>query len=308
MSRIAAVDLGTNSMRLLLCEVEKGVFHKKKKEIITTRIGKNLSQSNVMSEKVMNKNIEALKYFKKKSEDFGAEEIIVIATSAVRDASNKDVFLQRTRDEVSIDIKVIDGQEEAYIGMLGAIYDSNKNENLLIVDVGGGSTELVLNIDGDIKYSVSIDAGAVRMTENFILTNPIEDQDIDNLRKSLDKLFYKDMTVLSEKRIDKLIAIGGTATTAAAIFHEMEVYNQEKIHNTILSNIFLNELFQKMKSMSLNERYQIKGLEKERADIMPAGIYIIKFIMNKLKKDHILISESDNLEGAVIRYSSIFRL
>lgn len=306
MSRIAAIDLGTNSMRLLLCEVENGVFQNKKKEIITTRIGKNLSQSGVMSEKSMIKNIEALKYFKKKAEDFGVEDIIIIATSALRDADNKDVFLQNVKNEAGLNIKVIAGDEEAYIGMLGATYGTQIDESILIVDVGGGSTELVLSEGRFIKYSTSINAGAVRMTENYIINNPIEDKDVKILEKCLQKLFSETLTILSEKKIDKVIAIGGTATTAAAIFHEMEVYNQEKIHNTILDRIFLDELFEKLKLMSVCERYNVKGLEKERADIIPAGLYIIKFLMDRLKKDSILVSENDNLEGAVIKYSSAF--
>ncbi len=306
MSRLATIDLGTNSMRLLLCEIEKGVFKKKKKEIITTRIGKNLSQSGVMSEKAMNKNIEALKYFKKKSEDFGAEEIIVIATSAVRDAVNKDIFLQKTKNETGLNIKVIDGDEEAHIGMLGATHDAGKDENILIMDIGGGSTELVLSKDGIIKYSTSINAGAVRMTEKYITNNPMDDKDIEKLKESLDELFFEALDSLSNENVDRIIAIGGTATTTAAIFHEMEVYNREKVHNTKLDKVFINKLFEKLKSMSIKERYEIKGLEKERADIIPAGLYIIKFLMDRLKKGSIWVSENDNLEGAIIRYSSIF--
>ena len=307
MSRIAAIDLGTNSMRLLLCEVEKGIFKNKKKEIITTRIGKNLSQSGVMSEKAMNKNIEALKYFKKMAEDFGAEEIIVIATSAVRDADNKDVFIQKTKNETGIDIRAISGDEEAYIGMLGATYGGNLDESILIVDVGGGSTELVLNKDRIIKYSASINAGAVRMTESYIMNNPIADNDIKNLEKCLNQLFCEALSRLSKESIDRIIAIGGTATTAAAIYYEMEVYDQEKIHNTILNSVFINEIFEKLKFMSLYERYKVKGLEKERADIIPAGLYIIKFLMSRLNKESVLISEYDNLEGAVIKYSGFLK-
>lgn len=306
MSRIAAIDLGTNSMRLLLCEVEKGIFKNKKKEIITTRIGKNLSQSGVMSEKAMNKNIEALKYFKKKAEDFGVEEIIVIATSAVRDANNKDVFIKNTKNQTGLDIRVISGDEEAYIGMLGATYGANPDESILIVDVGGGSTELVLSKDKVIKYSTSINAGAVRMTENYIMNNPIADNDVKNLEKCLDELFCETLAKLSKEAINRIIAIGGTVTTAAAIYYEMEVYNQEKIHNTMLNSIFINELFEKLKLMSVCERYKVKGLEKERADIIPAGLYIIKFLMNRLKKESIFVSENDNLEGTVIKYSDVF--
>ena len=277
MNKIAAIDLGTNSMRLLLCEIEKGSFLRKRKEIITTRIGKNLTQLGSMSEKAMNKNIEALKYFDKRAKDYGAEEIIVIATSAVRDAANKDVFLHRVNNEVGLSIKVLDGNEEAFIGMLGVTYDLSEDENILIIDVGGGSTEIVLSKNKEILYSTSINAGAVRMTEKFIKKNPIEDEDIENLRKTLEGLFLETIYRLSKENFYKIITIGGTATTIAAIFHQMEVYNQCIVHNTVLNISYINKVFIKLKSMQLKDRYNVKGLEKERADIIPTGVFIIKF-------------------------------
>ena len=253
----------------------------------------------------MEKNIEAIKYFKKKAENYGAEKIIVFATSAIRDASNKEYFLEKVKNEVGIDIKVLNGKEEAAIGILGASYGFD-NEKLLVIDVGGGSTELVLGCNEKILYSTSINAGAVRMTEKYIKSNPIAQQDIDALEESLDRLFHDAIMQLKDERIDRIIAIGGTATTAASIYHKLRVYDWEVIHNTILDQCFLNKIFDTLKSMTVKERYSIKGLQKERADIMPAGIFIIKYIMNKLDAEQIIISENDNLEGIIMKYGEIF--
>ncbi len=307
MGKLAAIDLGTNSMRLLLCEIENGVFLNKRKEIITTRIGKNLSQSGFMSKEAMELNIEALKYFKKSAEYFGAEEIIVIATSAVRDAANRDIFINKVKNEVGVSIKVLSGDEEAYIGMLGVTYGLSADEGILIIDIGGGSTEIVLSRNKKIEYSVSIDAGAVRMTERFIKSNPIKDKDTENLKRTLKELFSEAIEKLADLRIDKIVTIGGTATTIAAIFHAMESYNPGVIHNTVLDLPFLVEMFNKLKAMDIKERYHIKGLEKERADIIPAGISILIFLMEALKKQSFIVSDNDNLEGAAMKFSGVFR-
>ncbi|WP_372995145.1 Ppx/GppA family phosphatase [Lutispora sp.] len=305
MSKIAAIDLGTNSMRLMLCEVVGKKFRTKSKEVITTRIGKDMGHKGLLTEKAMAKNIEAIKYFKKRAEEYGAEKTIIFATSAIRDAANKDLFLERVKDETGLDIMVLNGEEEAEVGMLGASYGF-EDENLLVIDVGGGSTELVLGSEDKILYSTSINAGAVRMTEKYVKSNPIQQSDIQELEKSLETLFSDALNQLKEKKIDKVLAIGGTATTAASIFHKARVYDWELIHNTILNKTFLDNLFETLKSMPLKERYNIKGLQKERADIIPAGIFIILYVLEKLNKEQVIISENDNLEGIIIKYGEVF--
>ncbi|SHJ08549.1 Ppx/GppA phosphatase family protein [Lutispora thermophila] len=305
MNKIAAIDLGTNSIRLMLCQVANRRFLAKSKEIITTRIGKDMSNTGTLTEKAMDRNIEAIKYFKKRAEEYGAEKIIIFATSAIRDASNKDFFLERVKNETGLDIMVLDGEEEAAIGMLGASYGF-EGDNLLVIDVGGGSTELVLGLGDKIIYSKSINAGAVRMTERYIKSNPIGDSDIENLEKCLEELFHDTLNDLKGQKIDKIVAIGGTATTAASIFHKAKVYDWQKIHNTILAKSFLNEIFESLRSMSVKERYNVDGLQKERADIIPAGIFIIKHILNNLDASQVIISENDNLEGAIMKYGEIF--
>lgn len=302
MSKIAAIDLGTNSIRLMLSEVVGKRFKKKYKEVITTRIGKDMGHSSLITDKAMEKNIEAIKYFKNKADDFGAEKILIFATSAIRDAVNKEVFIDRVKNETGLSIMVLDGQEEAEIGILGASYGLDGDENFLVIDVGGGSTELVYGTGEKIIYSTSINAGAVRMTEKFIKSNPIHQSEIERMEESLDMLFKDAISYLKDKAIKKIVAIGGTATTAASIFHHMKVYDWEIVHNTMLSQAFLEKLFENLKAMTIKERYNIKGLQKERADIIPSGIFIIKYIMGKLKADNILISENDNLEGIVIKY------
>jgi len=204
MKKIAVVDIGTNSMRFMLCEIEGSVITKKEKELIVTRIGKGVSKTGMITENSMAKNIEALKYFKNKADRYGALEMYTIATSAVRDALNGDIFVADALNQAGVKVMVISGEEEAELGHKGVLSEiQNSEENVLVIDIGGGSTELILGSKNKIDYSISIPAGAVRMTEQFISSNPISSADIENMENKLKELFHGSLEYLLNKRIDR---------------------------------------------------------------------------------------------------------
>ncbi|MGE5629549.1 MAG: hypothetical protein ACM3TR_00455 [Caulobacteraceae bacterium] len=303
MKRFAAIDIGTNSMRLMLCEVNGSAIVKKEKELIITRIGKNVSKTSAISVRSMERNIEALKYFKNRADKYGAEKIVAIATSAVRDASNKEEFVKSAKSESGIDVMVIEGKEEAELGIKGVMSEIDNHEvNVLVIDVGGGSTELVLGNKDGIEYSTSINVGTVRLTEQFIKGNPISDSDIKDIKSRLMEQFSEPLQYLSSKRIDSVVAIGGTATTIGAIFRGLSIYNPDIVHNTDVNLSFVTETFNRLKDMTVKQRYEVKGLQKERADVVPAGMLILQHLLEGLKKEKVKISENDNLEGAVVKY------
>ena len=303
MRKIAAIDIGTNSMRLLLCEYNKGCFGHKEKHLIVTRMGQGLSASGVLSQEAIQRNLDALNVFKAKADQYGAEEIIAIATSAVRDAVNREEFLNAAIQQTGIEIRVISGDDEADMGITGVVsgYDAADGD-ILVIDIGGGSTELVLgSIDG-IDYAKSINAGTVRMTEMFITQNPIVENELQQLNIKLKSLFAEPMNELKNRNIHKAIAIGGTATTIAAIYHNLCIYDPQKVHNTIVAFDYLQNLHEKLNNMSVEQRYDVKGLQKERADVIPAGMAIMLHIMKNLELKSFTASENDNLEGAVIKF------
>jgi exopolyphosphatase/guanosine-5'-triphosphate,3'-diphosphate pyrophosphatase len=198
---------------------------------------------------------------------------------------------------------IISGDEEAELGLRGVMSEiQNPQETVLVIDIGGGSTELVLGSKEKTEYKISIPAGAVRMTEQFISGNPIRDEDAENMRNRLNELFNEPLEYLGKKRIDRVIAIGGTATTIAAMFHSMSIYDPETVHNTIINSKYIKSIFNKLKDMSVEERWNVKGLQKERADVMPSGIFILQHIIEGLKRDSLVVSENDNLEGIVEKY------
>ncbi len=303
MKRTAAIDIGTNSMRLMLCEITKDSIGKKEKELIVTRIGKDVSKTGIITEQAMVRNIDALKYFRNKAERYGAEQVYVIATSAVRDAGNGDLFVAQAKDQAGVNVRIISGDEEAELGLKGVMSEiEDPKETVLVIDIGGGSTELVLGSKSSMDYSISIPAGAVRMTEQFTAESPISNESVVSMENRLQKLFREPLEYLRGKRIDRIIAIGGTATTAAAIYHNLGIYDPEIVHNTVIDRGFIGSTFIRLKNMSVKERYEVKGLHKERADVIPAGLYILKHILEGLEKDSLTISENDNLEGIIVKY------
>lgn len=305
MKKLAAIDIGTNSMRLMLCETVGNFIAKKEKELIVTRIGKDLFETGRISEKAMVRNIEALKYFKSKADRYGAEAVLAIATSAVRDASNGFEFAEAARSQAGVDIRIISGEEEAQLGIIGVMSEpGTAADSVLVLDIGGGSTELILGNKEKIEYSVSIPAGAVRMTEQFISENPISDGAVNSLKERLGELFKETLDGLGQKKIGRIIAIGGTATTTAAIYHCMDIYEPKIVHNTSIDLSFVSSTFKRLKEMTIQERYLVKGLQKERADVIPAGLYIMEHVVGGLNMTSLTVSENDNLEGAVSKYLS----
>jgi exopolyphosphatase / guanosine-5'-triphosphate,3'-diphosphate pyrophosphatase len=303
MKKVAAIDIGTNSMRLMLCEIVGNSIAKKEKELIITRIGKDLSKTGLITEKSFVRNIDALKYFKNKADRYGAQEVFTIATSAVRDALNGEAFAADAKSQAGVDVRIITGEEEAELGLKGVMSEiENPFENTLVIDIGGGSTELVLGSKDKIEYSVSISAGTVRMTEQFVTGNPISNEDALNLKNKLNELFKEPLEYLNKKKIDRIIAIGGTATTIAAIFHGLSIYDPSIVHNTVIGISFVEDTFRMLKDMPVQARCDVKGLQKERADVIPAGIYILQHLVEGLMKDSLVISENDNLEGIISKY------
>lgn len=303
MKRIAVIDIGTNSMRLMLCEIADNIITKKEKDLIITRIGKDVSKTGMITEESFARNINALKYFRNKADIYGAEKVYAIATSAVRDALNREAFVTEALSQAEIDVRIISGEEEAELGLRGVLSEiQNPRETVLVIDIGGGSTELILGSREKTDYKVSIPAGAVRMTEQFITGNPIRGEDAVNMKDRLNELFTESLEHLSSKIVDRVVAIGGTATTIASMYHNMSIYNPEIVHNTIINFKYIESIYNKLKDLSVEERWNVKGLQKERADVMPSGILILQHIIEGLGRDSLIISENDNLEGIIEKY------
>lgn len=297
--KIGAIDIGTNSMRLLVCDFINDELLNRKKFVNTTRIGKGVDEHGFISQEAIRRNIDALKEFYTISKSEGCDHIYCIGTSALRDSKNGDDFVRIAKEEIGIDIEIISGKEESNLGFLGVLKGANENDDILVIDIGGGSTEFILgNMDG-IKLSKSENVGALRMTEKFLTTDIVDNYEFDMMSEFIENEIREILESLKEKHINKLIGIGGTITSLSAINQELEVYSMEKIHNSIVTIDDIENILQNLKKMTLNDKKSLKGLQSKRADIITAGVKILHIIMKKLELREIIVSEYDNLEGLI---------
>ncbi|HZJ76524.1 MAG TPA: Ppx/GppA phosphatase family protein [Oscillospiraceae bacterium] len=344
MKKHAAIDIGTNSMRLLLATTENGKIIQHKKYTNTTRIGAFVDKNKIISREGIGKNTKAFCDFVEKAKKYGAEKISAIATSAVREAKNRGEFIQTIYLKTGINIKIISGEEEAELGYMGVIMGMQgeskfhcpeslllchpemgskgltckesdlpcpsslskgefiRRDSLLVIDIGGGSTELILGKGNTLQKTISLDIGAVRMTERFITTDPVNKEEHEKMEETICEIIKRHSDTDSTcphcpSSPLTAVGIGGTITTLAALHQKLDPYDPEKIHNYKLTLGDINNLKEKLLSLTTKQIKQLKGIHPKRADIIIAGITILSIIMDILNLKEITISEYDNLEG-----------
>lgn len=299
MEKIVIIDIGTNSMRFMMSEIQRNQVVKSYKALKTTRIGEGIHQNGEILSKALERNFSALKEFKEQAEKEGVREIIVFGTSALRDAKNAREFICMVQRKLGLSIEVLSGEQEAQIGFRGAI--EGISEDALVIDIGGGSTEFIYgNKDKGILGMTSLNLGALRMTESYIRNDPIKEEELLVLKERIKEMvqglspqFYRDNPV---------IGIGGTITTLSAIKQNMKEYDRKKIHHSKLFIEDVRDLLKRLKTLNLEQRKKVWGLQPSRADIIIAGIVILEEIMETLKIRELMVSERDNLEGMLDHY------
>ena len=304
----ASIDIGTNSCRLLIAEVQRNnenIIFKKEiyKDLEIVKLGEDVNKNKFLKEEAIERTLRCLKKYKEIIDKYSIEEknIICFATSATRDANNRDYFIKKVFDETKIKINCISGNEEAYINFKGVIssFDKNFKENILVFDIGGGSTEFTLgNIDG-IKKKRSLNIGSVRITEKFFLNNEVYNYCEENRIKAKEWIKENLKELEDFKKEDfTLIGVAGTTTTQVSVREKMEIYDSEKIHLSSLTSKEINDnldLFIK----NINKQ-EIKGLDTKRKDVIIGGTIILKEILEYFEKDFVIVSENDNLMGAIL--------
>lgn len=299
--KLASIDIGTNSMRLLITDYEN-IFSNREKYVNITRMGGSVDSTGKLSDEAIERNIQSLKTFAKQAKDANATEIYAMGTSALRDSKNKDVFVKRAKNEAGVDVEIIKGVDEAYLGFMGISAGISIDGYVLMIDIGGGSTELVIGCESSgIVYSKSIDVGALRMTEKFVKHDPPSDGDIRLMREYIEKQLSQEISLIKSFELKGAVGIGGTATTISAIAQELKVYDTNRVHNSKISGEKIKEILSMILPMTQEGRVNIAGLQPQRADIITAGIVILDEIMTKLSLEEIIISEYDNLEGLIYK-------
>ena len=274
----AGIDIGSNSIRLIIAEVEnnkiKNIIYQEK---ATTRLAANINKTGILQEEPFNKSINVLAGFRKALNKYNVEKIKTVATSAVREAANGKEFINAAKNS-GIEISIISGKEEGMLEYLGVCSGFDAGRQPLILDVGGGSSEIIYMQDNNELHTESHKIGVVKMADMF----DFQKSSTEILEKcsAYIKEFFKDVTI--PNNIQNFIATAGTATTLAAIDMEMTEYDYNKVNGYKITKEKVIEILNKVYSTPYNKRLEIKGMDKGREDLIIPGILIILEILKKM--------------------------
>jgi len=295
--KAAAIDIGTNSCRLLIGEIRQNTAQKsqeiivKERKLKITRLGEGVDKNKMLNKKAVERVFAALKEYKKIIEQHDVDKIRLVGTSALRDVNNSELLEEKIVD-LGINLEIISGRKEAELNYLGAA--DNLNDDFLLIDIGGGSTEFVWPND-EICFK-SLDIGCVRMTERFIddPSQALKYEEVEKIRKYVSDLINSELDFQRELDIK---GVGGTITTLAALKFEMEDYESEKIEGSSLDLIELESRLESFQKLTLAERASLKGLQPKRADIISAGLIILIEILKYFSCESLTVSDKDLLYG-----------
>ncbi|WP_347489704.1 Ppx/GppA phosphatase family protein [Desulfoscipio sp. XC116] len=292
--KIAAVDIGTNSTRLMVAELSpEGKVRPVLTDLKTTRLGQGIRQGRLM-QAAMNRTLDVIAAFVDRAERAGASNIVLAATSAVRDAGNREDFAAAVRSVTGRELWVLSGPMEARLSYLGVTEALGDVRDALVIDIGGGSTEFIWRCAGQTRF-VSINAGAVRMTEGGYGSGQIQRAIGDTL------------SIIRLDKPGEVIGVGGTVTSLAAMAQKMRRYDPEKIHGFRLAAANVDDLYRLLSGLTVEERKQLPGLQPRRADIIPAGARILSAVLHGLGRESVLVSEADLLQGLILENDSVTR-
>lgn len=299
--RVAVVDIGTNSTRLLLAEVGESVRELERRTSVT-RLGEGLEATGELAEAAMERVHATLDEYDVAIAACAAEARIAVLTSAVRDAANGEAFVAAVRARHELDARVIPGSEEAQLTFLGAMSDRDPAEHVptVVIDVGGGSTELILGEGREVRFSVSLQAGVVRHSERHLREDPPTPEQLQALREDVASLIELGLPGGVRRAARRAIAVAGTATSAAAIDLRLDPYDATRVHGHAVDRSTLEAMLARLASVPLAERRRTTGLHPDRAPTIVAGVAILIEVLEALALDAFEASEHDILRGAAI--------
>jgi exopolyphosphatase/guanosine-5'-triphosphate,3'-diphosphate pyrophosphatase len=299
--RVAVVDIGTNSTRLLIADVDGGSVEELDRRTTVTRLGEGLEATGRLSDAAMARVADALAGYREAIDSHGAERAVAVATSAMRDAANGPDFRDEIERRFGMDARTISGDEEARLTFLGATAGRDADAATLVIDIGGGSTEFVTGRPGaDPDFHVSTRMGSVRHTERHLRTDPPTAAELDALAAEARAIVEADVPAEVRAGVDAGIAVAGTATSLAAIDQQLDPYDPDKVHGYLLSGERCEALVARLAALTVAQRRELAGLHPDRAPTIVAGAAILLESMRAFGLDAVEISESDILHGAAL--------
>ncbi len=295
MRKIAFIDLGSNSARFVIYEIkENKSFHMIYQQKESIRLGEGLFEHNMLTPEAIDRGIITLRGFVKMAEHIGVESIQAIATAAVRIAKNGPEFVARVKQEMGLDIRVITGEEEAYLGFLGVI-NSIGQKDFVLFDLGGASVEVSVVKNRQRVHSYSFPMGAVTLTEKFQAGKEYSDAERKEMEKYIDRQFAT-MKWLKNTKLP-VVGIGGTVRNLAKMHQRATNYPVPRVHAYQMDVEAIDDIFDSISQKSIGQRKKISGLSTERADIIVAGTAIIRSLLHYTQSNKLIISGSGLREG-----------
>lgn len=284
--KYGVIDVGSNSVRLMISEGARSLH----KTVKTTRLAEGMGEDKLLTPAAIERTVLAVSFFVEKAKSECVDKIFVFATAAVRQAQNGNQFVLAVKDACGVEVDVVSGEEEAVLGYVGALIGADGG----VIDVGGASAEVITVFDGQKIYSKSINIGAVKIT------------DVCGQERSVaEKFVSENLKDFGDIPKSNYRAIGGTATSIAAMIQELEVYDATKVDGFVVEKEVLSSLVDKLYEMSVEERKNLKGLQPERAKVINGGALVLLRLMEKIGLSQLVVSEKDNLEGYIIKKGGV---
>lgn len=305
--RYAAIDIGTVTCRMLVADVDAaGAIHEVDREYAITNLGEGVDAAGVLAPAAILRTVETVGGYcavRDRLAEQGAPIVktVAVATSASRDAENSDEFVQRLA-KLGVVLSVIPGSKEAGLSFSGASCDF-PGQDLMVVDIGGGSTEMVVGRAGQAPaWAHSFDIGCRRVTEKFIRTDPPASDELDRAREWVSQQLAPRLGEAGKAGItpERLVAVAGTATTVVAVRDQMRVYDSTKVHKALVTRQQLDRQYAELAAMPLEQRSQVVGLDPGRAPVIVAGLVIMQAVMDAVGVDGFTVSETDILHGIIL--------
>lgn len=295
--RVAAIDCGTNSIRLLIADIEGDNFREVIRTMEIVRLGQGVDETGQFHPDAIARTLAAVDKFALEIAKRGVQKIRFCATSATRDATNRHLFVDGVRERLGIEPEVISGEEEATLSFIGAIQDLSPSDGpFLVVDIGGGSTEFVFGTT-HVESAKSVNIGCVRMTERHFTSDPIQASDIEKARLDIQAAIAIAAAVVPITQAKTLIAVAGTATTVAAAALDLSDYDRYAIHLARISAEQVHKTSEMFLNQNREQRLALGYMHPGRVDVIPAGSLVLAEIMKATGASEFVASESDILDG-----------
>lgn len=314
MTRYAAIDCGTNAIRLLIADVSDGRLREVERRMVTVRLGEGVDATGEFAHAALDRTFAAVDEYAADIERCGASAVRMIATSAARDARNSAVFLEGVRTRLGVEPEVIPGIQEAQLSFIGAVrglvaasqQSAPLESPVLVADIGGGSTEFVLGEASSLVMTAlcSVDVGCVRMTERYLHDDPPTSAQVSTTVATIDRVLDDAFARVPVDRVRTFVGLAGSVTTVAAMAQGLPSYDPARIHGSVVTLAQVEAVTERLVTMTRAERAGEPVMHPGRVDVIAGGALVLRQIMRRLPVDSVVASETDLLDGIVYTLAS----